>query len=70
MSDDTIRIIDVLNGAKGPRRDVVVLNAAATLLACDLAKDLEGGISLANRSIDTGNALKKLKELKEFTSNA
>jgi len=63
-------ITNVLNGEKGPRRDVVLLNAAAALLSVGLAKDFEGGIALAAKSIDTGNALKKLKELKEFTNNA
>lgn len=63
-------IIDILNGSKGPKRDVVVLNAAAALLTTGLAKDFEGAISLAKRSIDSGNALKKLNELIEFTNNA
>lgn len=63
-------IIDILNGAKGPKRDIVVLNAAASLLTTGLAKDYEGAIALAARSIDTGNAMKKLNELKGFTNNA
>jgi len=63
-------IIDILNGFKGPKRDVVVLNAAAALLTTGLAKDYEGAIALAAWSIDTGNAVKKLNELKEFTNNA
>ena len=63
-------IMNILNGAKGSKRDVVVLNAAAALLTTGLAKDYEGAIALANRSIDTGNALKKLNELKWFTNNA
>ena len=63
-------IIDILNGSKGPRRDVAVLNAAAALLTTGLAKDYEGAIALAARSIDTGNAMKKLNELKEFSNNA
>src|SRR3989339_301988 len=58
-------ITDVLNGLKGPKRDVVVLNAAAALLVCGLAKDFEGGIAMASRSIDSGNALEKLKLLRE-----
>lgn len=63
-------IIDILNGSKGPKRDVVVLNAAAALLATGLAKDYEGAIALANRSIGTRDAIKKLNELKEFANNA
>lgn len=63
-------ITSIFNGLKGPKRDVVVLNAAAALLTTGLAKDFEGAISLAKRSIDSGNALKKLNELIEFTNNA
>ena len=63
-------IVNILSGSKGPKRDVVVLNAAAALLVCGLAKDFEGGIALANRSIDSGNAIKKLNELIKFTNNA
>ena len=68
-SDNARIIVDVLNGVKGPKRDVVVLNAAAALLACGLAKDFEGGIALANRSIDAGNAMKKLDELVKFSNS-
>src|SRR3989338_8165367 len=63
-------IVDILNGSKGPKREVVVLNAAAALLTTGLAKDYEGAIPLANRSIDSGNAMKKLNGLIEFTNNA
>ncbi|HLC61133.1 MAG TPA: anthranilate phosphoribosyltransferase [Candidatus Nanoarchaeia archaeon] len=66
--DNAKIIIDVLNGLKGPKRDVVVLNAAAALLACGLAKDFEGGIALASRSIETGNAMEKLNKLIKFSS--
>ena len=63
--DNAKIIINILNGLKGPKRDVVVLNAAAALLVCGLAKDFEGGIALAKRSIDNGSALEKLKLLRE-----
>ena len=63
-------IVDVLNGLKGPKRDIVVLNAAAALITSGLAKDFEGALALAARSIDSGNALTKLEELREFTNNA
>jgi len=67
-SDNAQIIANVLNGLKGPKRDVVVLNAAAALLVCGLAKDFEGGIALASRSIDTRNAMKKLNEMIKFSS--
>lgn len=50
----------VLRGEPGPRRDVVLLNAAAALVAADLAADLAEGIQVARLSIDEGAALEKL----------
>jgi anthranilate phosphoribosyltransferase len=46
----------VLDGAKGPRRDVVLLNASAALRAAGLAKDWKDGIGLAAEAIDKGRA--------------
>ena len=47
---------DLLDGAKGPRRDVVLLNASAALRAAGLAKDWKEGIGLAAEAIDKGRA--------------
>jgi anthranilate phosphoribosyltransferase len=47
---------EVLGGASGPRRDVVLLNAAAALRAAGLAKDWRDGIGLAAEAIDSGRA--------------
>jgi anthranilate phosphoribosyltransferase len=58
----------LLNGEPGPRRDIVLLNAGAALLAGSLAGDLKEGIELASRSIDRGAALQKLILLMEFTN--
>lgn len=53
----------VLGGEPGPRRDIVLLNAAAALLAAGEAADLPSGIELAARSIDSGAARAKLESL-------
>jgi anthranilate phosphoribosyltransferase len=53
----------VLGGEVGPRRDVVVLNAAAALLAAGKAADLADGVALARLSIDSGRALAALDAL-------
>ena len=45
---------EVLGGAKGPRRDVVLLNAAAALRAAGLAHDWKDGLGLAAEAIDSG----------------
>jgi len=57
----------VLAGEKGPRRDVVLLNAGAALAAAGKAKDFQEGIHLASTAIDEGRATAKLKALVRFT---
>lgn len=59
----------VLNGEPGPRRDVVLLNAAAGLVAGGLADDLPQGLALAAQSIDSGAAQSKLDALIACTNN-
>jgi anthranilate phosphoribosyltransferase len=58
-------IIEMLRGADGPRRDIVLINAAAGLLAAGLASDLREGMELAVQSIDSGAAMAKLELLKK-----
>lgn len=57
----------VLSGEKGPRRDIVLLNAAAAIVAGGKAKDFKEGIAAAARSIDSGAASQKLEQLMELT---
>ena len=45
---------EVLAGAKGPRRDVVLLNSAAALRAAGIARDFKDGIGLAAEALDSG----------------
>ena len=61
--------IAVLHGERGPRRDIVLVNAAAALLAAGWATDLRTGMQMAARSIDTGAAFKKVKDLAQFSQN-
>jgi anthranilate phosphoribosyltransferase len=53
----------VLDGEHGPRRDVVLMNAGAALLAAGVAPDLAAAIALARESIDSGRALAALEQL-------
>lgn len=53
----------ILKGEKGPRRDIVLLNAAAALVAGFKAKDLKQGIKLSAESIDSLRAFDKLQQL-------
>src|SRR5579863_3274346 len=59
---------EVLSGKKSPRRDVVLLNSAAALVAAGRVDHLADGIPLATHSIDSGAAAAELTALARFTS--
>jgi anthranilate phosphoribosyltransferase len=59
---------EILAGQKGPHRDIVLLNAGATLEAAGLAGSIADGMVLAAKSIDTGAAQAKLESLKALTN--
>ena len=61
-------VLAVLRGERSPRRDVVLLNAAAGLVAGSKARDFKDGIKMAAKSIDSGIALDKLLKLIELTN--
>ncbi len=58
----------ILGGEKSPRRDVVLLNAAAALVAAGRADRIADAVPLAAQSIDSGAAVGKLEALARFTS--
>jgi anthranilate phosphoribosyltransferase len=64
---ETIR--GIFSGKKGPKRDVVVLNAAFALAAAGVATTPAQGIALAGESIDSGAATEKLRLLVEKTKS-
>ncbi|NPV53283.1 MAG: anthranilate phosphoribosyltransferase [Firmicutes bacterium] len=66
-SENAAIIIDILRGARGPRRDIVLLNSAAAFVAAGAAGDIRDGIGLARESIDSGRAMEKVEEVKGFT---
>lgn len=69
-ADDNAAITKaLLDGERGPKRDVVLLNTAAVLVAGDKAADFGDALTLAAESIDGGNARRKLDQLVEFTRN-
>ncbi len=67
VSENLQILLEVLNGRAGVRRTMVVLNAAAALYAADKTASIQEGIPLAQDSLDSGRALKKLAVLKEFS---
>lgn len=60
--------LDILNGRKGPARDIVLLNAGCALSVGKLAETVREGVLLAERSIDSGAAMEKLEQLKALTN--
>lgn len=68
-AEENARIIrDILAGTKGPRRDIVVLNTAFALYAAGIVNTPKDGITLAEKSIDSGEAKKALERLVKETN--
>ncbi|HEY6968842.1 MAG TPA: anthranilate phosphoribosyltransferase [Candidatus Angelobacter sp.] len=61
-------IREVLDGKKSSRRDIVLMNAAAALVAAGRADSLGDAMPMAAQSLDSGAARKKLEGLVEFTN--
>ena len=59
---------DILRGRKGPKRDIVCLNAAPAFVAAGKVKTLKDGFALAHKIIDNGAAMDKLEKLIAFTN--
>jgi len=66
VADNAAHIYDVVTGILGPRRDIVVLNASAALVAAGMAFDLKEGVTLAAEAIDSGEAASTLARLRQF----
>jgi anthranilate phosphoribosyltransferase len=66
-AENVLTTRSILGGEKGPRRDIVLLNAAAALVAGGLAGNFKEGLALAGQSIDSGRALEKLEAFVETT---
>ncbi len=61
-------IIDLLKGVeKGPKKDIVLMNASGALYAAGYAKDFKEGVEIANQAIEDNSAFKKLLEFIEFS---
>ncbi len=69
-ADNAATIRKVLEGEQGPARDIVVLNAAATLVVAGLADVLADAADLARASIDEGKAAGVLDRLVAATTEA
>lgn len=58
----------IFAGQSGPRRDIVVVNAAAALLAAGVVPSLRDGVALAAEALSSGAAAQKLEALRTFTN--
>lgn len=72
---ENVRIIHAIlepgpGGEKGPKRDIVLLNAGAALAVAGRAPDIKAGIALAAQTIDSGAAKKKLADYIAFANRA
>jgi anthranilate phosphoribosyltransferase len=66
---ENARIIrEILGGEKSPRRDVVLMNAAAALVAAGKSEHLKDAVTVAATSIDSGSASQKLDALIRFST--
>ena len=66
VKTNSMLLCNVLTGIPGARRDIVLLNAAATLVAAGLAGDLKEGVRLGAEAIDSGQAASTLAKLRQF----
>ncbi|MCX7047242.1 MAG: anthranilate phosphoribosyltransferase [Candidatus Sumerlaeota bacterium] len=61
-------VLDILNGAAGPKTDIAMLNAAAAIYLYGLADSIEEGMLAARASIQSGSAREKLEQIKLITN--
>ena len=68
VEESAAMIRRILDGEKGPARQIAALNAAAALVVADCAKDLSQGLDLAFEAIDSGAAKRTLALLVKLTN--
>ena len=68
-TENALIIMDILDGKPGAKRDMVLINASAALVAAGYAKDFKDGVRLGEETIDSGKAKAKLEELIRFTNS-
>ncbi len=61
--------LSILEGEKGPKRDIVLMNSAAALVVAGKTEDLKEAFSMAAEAVDSGGAKEKIEEIKKFTQS-
>ncbi|MEW6163405.1 MAG: anthranilate phosphoribosyltransferase, partial [Nitrospirota bacterium] len=67
--DNALITLSILNGERGPRRDIVLMNSAAALMVAGRTEDFNTAIAMAADAIDSGKASKKLEEIKRVSNS-
>ena len=68
--DENAKItLQILNGEKGSKRDIVLINSAAALSVAGKTDDLRIAFEMAKDAIDSGNALRKLEDIKRVSNS-
>jgi len=62
--------LDILNGQKGAKRDIILLNSALAIHTVKKEIDLESAIEMARKAIDDGSAINKLNEFVKLTEDS
>ncbi|MBE0425441.1 MAG: anthranilate phosphoribosyltransferase [Nitrospirae bacterium] len=60
--------LSILKGEKGPKRDIILMNSAVALIVAGKAEDFKVAFGMAEDSIDSGRAFKKLEEVKRVSN--
>ena len=68
-AENASKLRAILSGEPGPLRDIVVLNAAAALVAADIAPDFKAGVATAEQAIDSGTAKGRLEAFVHMTNS-
>ena len=67
--DNADIIVSIFNGEKGPKRDIVLMNASAAILVSGITDDIRAALKVAKDVIDSGKALRKLEEVIKLTQS-
>jgi len=67
LEENARMLIKVLRGEQGPKRDIVLLNAAAAIVVGGKVSDLHEGLAIAVNTVDSGRAYDKVVQLIEAT---
>jgi anthranilate phosphoribosyltransferase len=68
--DENAKIsLKILDGEKGPKRDIVLINSAAAIMVAGRTEDHRTALEMAKYAIDSGSALKKLEAIKKVSNS-